>query len=409
MTTTTQSSVSFDGRYAKIGDRVTIEWPDPPRADGVEVYSGQRLSGVCVDFNGDGFPLFYVATRWALFCGVDAARNRRYDATVCEFVAGEHMYGRSWQFAEPPVKRVRSDLALLVDKVLNPPTMGVGGGSKTEESAQDRHKAECIEEIQRAQSTAQHPAEIELLRALQTCVSGSAGNTVALFRPLLDRLVATAQQVVLRDGSAAEALHNALCDVYEEHVGYREQWRKLKGEALGQANGAARSEYVQVQVVTGTPGVLGIVKGASVALGEDGHVYPAGKTPSICVEGKEDASCVAGAIDLCDLSRGLQSLAKTGAAFGDKKQAVAAALFEQIRQHVADDSISINNAASAFQAVCEGLAASPPVALEQVAEPVRLNIADVSTETLMVECKRRGVPTVEAATTKIKPVRCGEF
>lgn len=59
----------------------------------------------------------------------------------------------------------------LVTKALNYPSMGVGGGSKTEEGAQDKHQAECIAELQRLRALSQRSQD----PALHTILDAVAG------------------------------------------------------------------------------------------------------------------------------------------------------------------------------------------------------------------------------------------
>jgi hypothetical protein len=51
-----------------------------------------------------------------------------------------------------------AELGALVTKVFNVPVMGMGGGSLTEERAQDRHNAECVAELSRLRGYSR-PAE----------------------------------------------------------------------------------------------------------------------------------------------------------------------------------------------------------------------------------------------------------
>jgi hypothetical protein len=56
----------------------------------------------------------------------------------------------------------------------------------------------------------------------------------------------------------------------------------------------------------------------------------------------------------------------------DKKRRAANVLFDRVAKAASSGEYSIANLASAFASVCQGLAASPPTALEQIAEPVQM-------------------------------------
>lgn len=149
-----------------------------------------------------------------------------------------------------------NSIGALVDRVLNPPTMGMGGGSKTEEAAQDRHRAECHAALQLALMNYTDSASQTVLRALGTIL-----------------------------------------------------WCKPQDVAA----------------------------------------------------------------ELKSLDEGLRLLAKSGEAFGsDTKQKAADAMLTYIADNVRNPEIAeFAQLARAFNDVCQGLAASPPVTLEAIAEPVR--------------------------------------
>lgn len=76
-----------------------------------------------------------------------------------------------------PVPSVEANtIGALVDRVLSPPTMGMGGGSKAEEAAQERHKAECATALRVAYMNHTDAASRAVLRALCPLVGIETGS-----------------------------------------------------------------------------------------------------------------------------------------------------------------------------------------------------------------------------------------